>query len=95
MENGETLEETVTREVKEELNANLISPKFMRAYSIETPRGTLVISTFTGELSGEITLKDDELMAYKWFTFDELQKSKDTLRGSCVIDQAKDALRLR
>lgn len=67
----------------------------MRAYSIETPRGTLVISTFTGELSGEITLKDDELMAYKWFTFDELQKSKDTLRGSCVIDQAKDALRLR
>lgn len=92
VEDGETLEQAAIREVKEELSADLISPKFMKTYTVETLRGALDIKTFTGELSGEITLKDDELMAYKWFTLEELEKSKSALRGSCVIDQARDAL---
>ena len=92
VEDGEILEQAVIREVKEELSADLISPKFMKTYTVETLRGALDINTFTGELSGEITLKDDELIAYKWFTLEELEKSKSTLRGSCVIDQARDAL---
>lgn len=92
VEDGETLEQAAIREVKEELSADLISPKFMKTYTVETLRGALDINTFTGELSGEITLKDDELMTYKWFTLKELEKSKGTLRGSCVIDQARDAL---
>lgn len=94
VEDGETLEQAVIREVKEELETDLLNPKFAKVYSITTPRGDLNINTFTGELSGEIHLKEDELMAYKWFTIGELENAKEILRGECVIDQAKDALAL-
>ncbi len=92
VEDGETLEQAVVREVKEELGTDLLHPKFTKTYSITTPRGALDINTFTGELSGNISLKDDELVAYRWCTVDELENMKASLRGSCVIDQARDAL---
>ena len=92
VEEGETLEQAVVREVQEELGVTLLHPRFSKTYTITTPRGDLDINTFTGELSGNIQLKEDELMAYKWFTLEELRDSKSTLRSDVVIEQTQDAL---
>lgn len=93
VEEGETIEQAVVREVKEELGVLLVAPKFMKTYSIVTSRGELDINSFTSELLGEISLKDDELMAYEWFSVDELEQNKNSLRDpDLVIRQARDAL---
>lgn len=92
IEEGETAEQAVVREVKEELGVELINPRFLKSYLITTAQGELIINTFTGELLGKIVLKDDELMAYGWFSLDELEVKSD-LRGKVVIEQARDVLR--
>lgn len=91
VENDETTEQAVVREVEEELGATLINPQFLKRYKIMTPQGELVINTFTGQLNGDIVLRDSELMSYKWFSLSELE-SKSDLRGEVVIQQARDAL---
>lgn len=92
LEDGETPLQAVVREVQEELGVTLLRPKFFTTYAITTPRGPLDITTFTGDFLGEITLKEDELMAYRWFTLEELHRSKNSLRSPVVLDQAQDVL---
>jgi len=91
VENGETIEQAAIREVNEELGVEFIKPIFIKTYTIMTPRGELIINTFTGKFIGKIKLKEDELMLYKWFSLAELRKSTE-LRGTIVIKQAEDAL---
>ncbi|MDQ5913655.1 MAG: 8-oxo-dGTP diphosphatase [Patescibacteria group bacterium] len=91
VEEGETSKQAVVREVKEELGALLAHPLFLKSYKIITPRGDLIIDTFMGELKGDIVLKEDELMAYQWFSLTELENNS-TLRAEVVIKQARDAL---
>lgn len=91
IEYGETVEQAIVREVKEELGVKLIDQVFLRQYSITTPRGKIIINTFTGRFVGSIKLKEDELSAYKWFSLEELRTSTE-LRGKVVIKQAEDAL---
>lgn len=90
-EQGETLEQAVIREVKEELSVDLLDPKFANTYTIVTKHGTLDLNTFSGELSGDIILKEDELIAYGWFSMPELQGMKSVLRADCILDQVSDA----
>lgn len=91
LEEGETSKQAVVREVKEELGVHLADPLFLKSYKITTPRGELLIDTFMGELKGDIVLKEDELMAYQWFSLTELEQN-DALRAEIVIEQARDAL---
>lgn len=91
IEDGETPVQAVIREVEEELGMTLVNPLFLKSYKIITSRSELIINTFTGELKGDIVLKEDELMAYKWFSLSELESESD-LRGKVAVEQARDAL---
>lgn len=92
VENGETLEDTVVREVSEELGSKLVNYKFYKKYVITTQRGELTINTFIGELDGDIRLKEDELITYGWFELQQIEEMKDKLRSDIVYEQAKDVL---
>lgn len=93
VEAGETLEQAVAREIEEELGMGFVNGIFMKSYPIMTPQGqSMVINTFTGDLVGNITLNQTELLAFRWFAFEEILKDKDALRAPCVIEQARDAL---
>lgn len=92
VEDGETLEDTVVREVSEELGSKLVNYKFYKKYVITTQRGELTINTFTGELDGDIRLKEDELITYGWFELQQIEEMKDKLRSDIVYEQAKDVL---
>ncbi len=94
VETRETPEEAVHREIREELGAKLINGKFFRVYPLRTANGNLELNSFTGELEGDIVLKDDELMAYGWFSLESLETMQDKLRASVVLTQAKEALRV-
>ncbi len=91
VEDEETLEQALIREVQEELGVTLKNPIFLKSYVINNSRGKLTINTFTGSFVGNIQLKKDELSAYKWFNLEDLRQSTE-LRGSIVIKQAEDAL---
>lgn len=91
VEQDETLEQAVIREVKEELSVDLLDPKFTKTYTIVTEQGTLDLNPFSGELSGDIILKEDELIAYGWFSMSELQDMKNVLRSGCILNQVSDA----
>lgn len=92
VEDGETLEEAIVREVKEELGSELVNYKLYKTYVITTPRGELTINTFIGELIGDIMLKEDELIAYGWFDLQQIEEMENELRSAIVLEQAKDVL---
>ena len=92
VEDGETLEDTIVREVSEELGSKLVNYKLCKKYVITTQRGELTINTFIGELDGVIRLKEDELIAYGWFELQQIEEMKDELRSAIVLEQAKDVL---
>lgn len=89
IEPGETPEQAVVREVLEELGAELVNPRFFRAYTLTTPFEPLQISTFTGEIGGEIHLNTDELMGHGWFGLETMAMMSD-LRSNIVLQQARD-----
>ena len=37
-------------------------------------------------------IKDDELLAYGWFSLESAEDMKDKLRGSIILDQLREAL---
>jgi len=93
VEAGETPEQAIHREVEEELGANLINAKPFKIYTLKTPTGELKLNTFTGTIEGNITLKNDELMAYDWFSLGSLEHMQDKLRAPVIFEQACDVLR--
>ena len=93
VEEGETLEQAVVREVKEELGVELYNSTLFRTYRITTPIGQLEINTFTGSIEDqEIILKEDELSAYAWYSLDQLMGMSNQLRSDIVMNQATDIL---
>lgn len=69
VETGETLEECVIREVKEETNLSITNIKYFNSQPWPYPNGLMV--GFTAEYaSGEIKLQESELKAGGWFTKD-------------------------
>ena len=92
VEEDETINQSVIREVIEELSVDITNCKLFRIYNIKTDIGELEINTFIGEFTGNIKLRDDELMDYGWFSLKELQQMFGQLRSLIVIEQAKDVL---
>jgi len=91
VEAGETLEQALRREVREELDAELLDYEYFDMYHMANDQGEIEINTFIGNFMGEIHLKEDELMACGWFSLSEMQNMKD-LRSATVFEQAKDVL---
>lgn len=92
MEAGESPLQAATREVAEEIGVTLQSSQLLGIYDAISKDKKLQIHSFTGDFNGEIKLKEDELLAYGWFTLAELEQMADQLRSPTVLQQAKDAL---
>ena len=92
VEPEETPEQAVYREVKEELGVTLVSAKPFKTYPLITATGEFAINTFTGNIEGSIVLKDDELIAYGWFSLDSLMSMPDKLRDPVVLEIAREVL---
>lgn len=91
IEDSENSEQAAVRETMEELGVEPVNPLFLKSYPVAAQRDEFTIDTFVGELWGEINLKQDELLAYKWVDLNSLE-AMDDLRGDIVIEQARDAL---
>ena len=71
LEAGETLEECVRREVKEEVGLRIKNLHYFKSQPWPYPSGLMV--GFTAEYeSGEITLQEEELNHADWFSVDNL-----------------------
>lgn len=93
VEEGETNEQALVREVKEELGTHLYDYTLLNTYDITNDRGNLKIYSYLGKITGDLIIKEDELIAYKWFSLEELVNIEGSLRGEIVLEQAKDALK--
>ena len=79
-------------EIREELNVDLINPKLVKTYPVQNLGVNLDLNTFIGSIKGNIKIKDDELLAYGWFSLESVEDMKDKLRGSIILDQLREAL---
>lgn len=71
VEAGESIEEAVYREVKEEVGINIKNMKYMRSQSWPFPNSLML--GFTAEYdSGDIRVDGDEILDAKWFAKDEI-----------------------
>ncbi|NCU38166.1 NUDIX hydrolase [Candidatus Saccharibacteria bacterium] len=92
IEEGETPEEAACREIKEELGVELINAQFVKTYPVQHSNISFQLNAFTGSLQGNIKIKDDELLAYGWFSLESIEDMKDKLRSEIIIKQFNDAL---
>ena len=76
----ETLEETLTREMKEEIGVTIKEPKFIgwgqdHQFHVRDQKETSrLIMFFHVKVAGELTIDPDEAEEFKWVTFEELKK---------------------
>lgn len=78
LETGETLEECVRREVKEEVNLTIRNIKYFSSQSWPYPCGVMVGFTADYE-SGEIELQEEELSRAAWFSKDSMPPIPDKM----------------
>lgn len=71
IEKGETSEEALIREIKEELDADIIIDQYLCTVEHDYPEFHIKMDCYVCSLvSGDITLKEHE--AAKWLTIDEM-----------------------
>ncbi|HEX9153857.1 MAG TPA: NUDIX hydrolase [Candidatus Saccharimonadales bacterium] len=92
VEEGETPGEAVLREVQEELGLMLLDAKLLETYTLNTPEGELEMRTYVGSINGNVVLKDDELMAYGWFSLDSLKDMQHKLRTPGILERISAVL---
>jgi ADP-ribose pyrophosphatase YjhB (NUDIX family) len=66
-EKGESAEENVIREVKEECNLDFVPTKIFKTGIWQDRK----FYRFLGNWSGEIKIQEEEVMAYNWFSYSE------------------------
>ncbi len=67
---GETAEENVIREVKEECNLDFIPTKIVKTGIWQDRK----FYRFLGNWSGEIRIQEEEVIDFNWFTFNQALK---------------------
>jgi NAD+ diphosphatase len=76
VEPGETLEEAVAREVREEAGVEVRDPRYASSQPWPFPT-SLMLGFHAQYAGGEATTSDDELEAVRWFSRDELIAIRD------------------
>jgi mutator protein MutT len=72
IEKGETIEEGLEREVKEEINSKIINRNYFKSFYYEYKENLHVRAAyFYGNITGEIKI-NEESSDYKWFSFQEI-----------------------
>ncbi|MBS5822727.1 MAG: NUDIX domain-containing protein [Clostridium argentinense] len=85
LENGESPEECIRREVKEELNCSIDDLKLFKVYVINSDNRYVLI-VYTGKLIGEVEA-NEEIEQIKWVARNEIDKYN--FMGNCkekIID---------
>lgn len=78
VEAGESIEEAVKREVKEEVGINIKNIKYVKSQPWPFPNSLML--GFTADYdSGEISVDGDEIIEAKWFKPDEIEKPSSTI----------------
>ena len=89
VEAGETLEEAVRREVKEEVGINIKNIKYFGSQSWPFPNSLMV--GFTAEYdSGEIEVDNFEILDAKWFNRNQIKRRSNISISSWLIDDFLD-----
>ena len=69
------------REIKEESGLDVELVGLININNIVDEKNTIVIFNFNTEvIGGEIKIKEDEVLAVEWFTYEEINNMKDKLR---------------
>lgn len=79
---GETAEQNVIREVKEECNLNFTPTKIIKT-GIWQERNYY---RFLGNWSGEIKIQEEEVTDYNWFSFEQANKLRLSFDYQEIID---------
>ncbi|RJR31668.1 NUDIX hydrolase [Candidatus Parcubacteria bacterium] len=66
-ETGETAEEAIKREIKEELNCKIKKLQYFKSYYYKGKGYHSRVLYFYGTISGKIKLQEKELSDFKWF----------------------------
>lgn len=89
IEDGETPEEALVREIKEELETEILVGELIDTIEYDYPKFHLSMDCFWAEIvSGELTLKEHE--AAKWLTKAELDSVEWLPADITLIDQIKN-----
>ncbi len=73
IEMGESPEQTLTREVKEEVGVSVANIRYIASQPWPFP-GQLMLGYFADYAGGEIKVDDEEIQAAYWYRYDELPK---------------------
>ena len=90
IEEGETKEEALVREIKEELNADIIVEKFALDLEWQYPNFYLYMSCFECVLESDIELL--EHMGARWLSLDELDSVKWIEADIKAVNYIKESL---
>ena len=90
IENGETKEEALVREIKEELNADIIVEKFALDLEWQYPNFYLYMSCFECVLESDIELL--EHMGARWLSLDELDTVEWIQADIKAVNYIKESL---
>lgn len=88
VDEGETFEDAVMREIKEETNLDVISSEHLSIKQAE-PYQTIK-HIYKVETSGSVKFPEDEILDAKWFSLEEIQKMKNKLRKPWVLEIAEE-----
>jgi ADP-ribose pyrophosphatase YjhB (NUDIX family) len=89
VEAGESLEEALGRELREETSLELVESTPLR---INRKGNNFEHHAFLCSVEGDVTLQHDELIGYGWFSRGDIASMRPRLRARFVFDLAKQAL---